>query len=217
MQNAVGQTVTLGPGQSREWEGSGRESLPPMAASCCRSATASKCFATMDSRPRDLRQVPAFARGRLCRSPESARGGRARCLSLSDAGLGWADYVALFDEANGRMDVQGWVTLTNNSGTPYVNASTLAGRGERRPRQIAMIAASGYPPPPPPAARRNVRAGTETAGARAAWRFLSLSAARAHDDRRQADQAGQLPRRPEYAGGAGLRISQRLAVDSDSR
>ena len=35
------------------------------------------------------------------------------------------------------MDVQGWITLTNNSGTPYANASTLlvAGAvGQRRQR-----------------------------------------------------------------------------------
>jgi hypothetical protein len=84
----------------------------------------------------------------------NADGGGRRPVTLTylTPGLGWAaDYVALFDEANGRMDVQGWITLTNNSGTPYVNASTLlvagavgnAGGGYEHYR-------GGYPPPPPP-------------------------------------------------------------------
>src|SRR6185369_15962310 len=76
-----------------------------------------------------------------------------------------ADYVALFDEANGRMDVQGWVTLTNNSGTPYVNANTLlvAGAvGPSNPYQRPYYG-GGYPPPPPPPPPLR-RAGTETAG-----------------------------------------------------
>jgi hypothetical protein len=47
-------------------------------------------------------------------------------LSYLTPGLGWrADYVALFDEANSKIDVQGWVTLTNTSGTTYDNAKTL--------------------------------------------------------------------------------------------
>jgi hypothetical protein len=31
----------------------------------------------------------------------------------------------LFDEAAGKIDVQGWITLTNNSGTTFTNANTL--------------------------------------------------------------------------------------------
>jgi hypothetical protein len=47
-------------------------------------------------------------------------------LSYLTPGLGWrADYVALFDEATSKIDVQGWVTLTNTSGTTYDNAQTL--------------------------------------------------------------------------------------------
>jgi hypothetical protein len=77
--------------------------------------------------------------------------------------------VALFDEANGRMDVQGWVTLTNNSGTPYVNASTLlvAGAvGQSNPYQQRYYGGGYPPPPPPPPPPMGVidRAGTETAG-----------------------------------------------------
>jgi hypothetical protein len=47
-------------------------------------------------------------------------------LSYLTPGLGWrADYVALFDEASSKIDVQGWVTLTNTSGTTYDDARTL--------------------------------------------------------------------------------------------
>jgi len=47
-------------------------------------------------------------------------------LSYLTPGLGWrADYVALFDEATSKIDVQGWITLTNSSGTTYDNAKTL--------------------------------------------------------------------------------------------
>ena len=47
-------------------------------------------------------------------------------LSYLTPGLGWrADYVALYDEASSRIDVQGWITLTNSSGMTYANASTL--------------------------------------------------------------------------------------------
>ena len=53
-------------------------------------------------------------------------GSRHATLSYLTPGLGWkADYVALFDEASGKIDVQGWVTLTNTSGTTYENAQTL--------------------------------------------------------------------------------------------
>jgi hypothetical protein len=53
-------------------------------------------------------------------------GSRPATLSYLTPGLGWrADYVALFDEAASQIDVQGWVTLTNNSGTTYDNAATL--------------------------------------------------------------------------------------------
>jgi hypothetical protein len=53
-------------------------------------------------------------------------GTRSATLSYLTPGLGWrADYVALFDERESKIDVQGWVTLTNSSGTTYDNAQTL--------------------------------------------------------------------------------------------
>lgn len=91
------------------------------------------------------------------------RGGRQPVtLTYLTPGLGWdADYVALFDETAGRMDVQGWITLNNQSGTAYRNADVVlvagavgSNNGDQRPNR-------GYPPPPPPPLRE---AGTETAG-----------------------------------------------------
>jgi hypothetical protein len=53
-------------------------------------------------------------------------GTRRATLSYLTPGLGWkADYVALYNESDGKIDVQGWVTLTNSSGTSYDNAQTL--------------------------------------------------------------------------------------------
>ncbi|PKP90824.1 MAG: DUF4139 domain-containing protein [Alphaproteobacteria bacterium HGW-Alphaproteobacteria-16] len=66
-----------------------------------------------------------------------AAGTRPATLSYLTYGMGWkSDYVALFDEKAGKIDVQGWLTLTNNSGTTYRNASALlvagaAGAGNR--------------------------------------------------------------------------------------
>lgn len=55
-----------------------------------------------------------------------AAGSRPVTLSYLTYGMGWkSDYVALFDEKAGKIDVQGWLTLTNNSGTTYANANTL--------------------------------------------------------------------------------------------
>ncbi len=53
-------------------------------------------------------------------------GSRPATLSYLTYGMGWrSDYVALFDEKAGKIDVQGWLTLTNTSGTTYTNANTL--------------------------------------------------------------------------------------------
>ncbi|HYI48908.1 MAG TPA: DUF4139 domain-containing protein [Allosphingosinicella sp.] len=75
-----------------------------------------------DRVPENLRARPTLS----VTVQAAAAGRRPVTLTYLTPGLGWsADYVALFDESNGRMDVQGWITLTNNSGTPYVNADTL--------------------------------------------------------------------------------------------
>jgi hypothetical protein len=75
-----------------------------------------------DRVPENLRARPTLS----VTVQTQAAGRRPVTLTYLTPGLGWsADYVALFNEADGRMDVQGWITLTNNSGTPYVNADTL--------------------------------------------------------------------------------------------
>jgi hypothetical protein len=52
-------------------------------------------------------------------------GTRLADLSYLTTGLSWkADYVALFDEAAGKLDLQGWFTLTNTSGTTFEAAKT---------------------------------------------------------------------------------------------
>lgn len=76
-------------------------------------------------------------------------GARPVSLSYLSRGFGWkADYVALFDETAGKIDVQGWITLTNNSGTTFDKARVMlvAGavgnadqgydQGYRRPRPV---------------------------------------------------------------------------------
>lgn len=79
-------------------------------------------------------RVPPTLRARptLTVTLDSQRAGtRPATLSYLSRGLGWkADYVALLDRASGRADVQGWVTLTNTSGTTYANARTLLVAGQ---------------------------------------------------------------------------------------
>src|SRR5271154_599188 len=67
------------------------------------------------------------ARPTLSVSIVGAHAGTKRAtLSYLTPGLGWkADYVALYNESDSKIDVQGWVTLTNSSGTSYDNAQTL--------------------------------------------------------------------------------------------
>jgi len=68
-------------------------------------------------------RVPPGLRARptLSVNLDSSRGGkRAVSLRYLSGGLGWsADYVALYDESAGTTDMQGWVTLTNNTGTTF--------------------------------------------------------------------------------------------------
>src|SRR3546814_7263675 len=75
-----------------------------------------------DKVPSNLRPRPT-----LSVTVDSDRAGaRAASLRYLTPGLGWnADYVALYDDKARKIDVQGWVTLTNNSGTTYNNAETL--------------------------------------------------------------------------------------------
>ena len=80
-----------------------------------------------DKVPDNLRARPT-----LSVTVDSARQGvRPATLSYLTTGLAWkADYVALFDEKAGKLDLQGWITLTNQSGTSFVNADTQLVAGE---------------------------------------------------------------------------------------
>jgi len=75
-----------------------------------------------DKVPDNLRARPTLSV--TVNSPRS--GERPATLSYLTPGLGWkADYVALYNEADSKLDVQGWITLTNSSGTTYEAAKTL--------------------------------------------------------------------------------------------
>lgn len=51
---------------------------------------------------------------------------RPLTLSYLSRGFGWkADYVALYDEATNKVDVQGWITLNNSTGTAFPHAKVL--------------------------------------------------------------------------------------------
>jgi hypothetical protein len=75
-----------------------------------------------DKVPDNLRARPT-----LSVTLNAAQGGNVPVrLSYLTPGLGWtSDYVALFDEGKNTIDVQGWVTLSNNTGTTFTNANTL--------------------------------------------------------------------------------------------
>ena len=105
-------------------------------------------------------KVPETLRARptLSVSVDAASAGsRQAKLSYLTSGLSWkADYVALFDEARNALDLQGWITLSNTSGTPFENARTQLVAGDVN----QLNQNNGYRPP-----RRGspglVNAGTE--------------------------------------------------------
>ncbi|MFC3097534.1 DUF4139 domain-containing protein [Alteraurantiacibacter palmitatis] len=105
-------------------------------------------------------RIPANLRARptLSVTLDSTRGGtRPASIRYLTEGLSWsADYVALFNEQSGAVDMQGWVTLTNTTGTTFHQANTLlvAGNPNRG------FAQPSYSPQP---RRDMVAPGTETA------------------------------------------------------
>ena len=109
-----------------------------------------------DRVPENLRARPT-----LSVTVQSERAGR-RPLTLTylTPSMSWqADYVALFDETAGRMDVQGWITLTNNTGTTFRDASTMLVAGSVGQEQPERYRYNRRQQPPP-----QIRgAGTESA------------------------------------------------------
>ncbi len=105
-------------------------------------------------------EVPPNLRARptLSVNVESTRGGtRPVSIRYLTTGLGWsADYVALYDEASDAIDMQGWVTLTNQTGTTFTQAQTLLVAGNpaaseqrgriRQPRGSVSRRGGGFVP-----------------------------------------------------------------------
>jgi hypothetical protein len=80
-----------------------------------------------DKVPDNLRARPT-----LSVTVQSSRAGtRPASLTYLTPGLSWkADYVTLFDETAGKIDVQGWITLNNSTGTNFHNAAVVMVAGQ---------------------------------------------------------------------------------------
>ncbi len=91
-----------------------------------------------DRVPENLRPRPT-----LSVTLDAQGGGRRETtLSYLTTGLQWkADYVARFDEKAGKLDLTGWVTITNNSGATFANAQTRVVAGD-----INLVNQGGYNP-----------------------------------------------------------------------
>jgi hypothetical protein len=71
--------------------------------------------------PENLRAEPTLS----VTVDSAGTGERETNLSYLTTGLSWqADYVALFDEKQSALNLQGWITLRNTSGTSFKNAKT---------------------------------------------------------------------------------------------
>ena len=137
MQNAVGETITL----VRTNPGTGAETRERAKVLAVNGGVVLQIGdrievlrddglpvrAVFDKVPDSLRARPT-----LTVTLDSRRAGsRPVTLSYLSGGLGWnADYVALFDEKAGTINVQGWVTLRNTSGTTFYGARTLLVAGQ---------------------------------------------------------------------------------------
>lgn len=107
-------------------------------------------------------RVPETLRARptLSVSVDAASAGpRQAKLSYLTSGLSWkADYVALFDEAKNTLDLQGWITLSNQSGTPFENARAQLVAGDVNQLNQANV----YRPTPRRGTPGMVSAGAES-------------------------------------------------------
>jgi hypothetical protein len=164
MEKAIGQTVTL----VRTNPATGKETRERATV----LSTAGGVVVKIGDRIEVLRddglptrvvfdRVPPNLRARptLSVTVESDRSGqRPASLRYLTSGLGWsADYVALYDEAKATTDMQGWVTLTNHTGTTFHDAETVLVGG-------SPSSGGGYRPSSPPPPRGGFTPGTQTAG-----------------------------------------------------
>ena len=159
MEKAVGQTITI----VRTNPGTGAEQRQRAKVLAVNGGVVLQVGDTIEVLRDDGLPVRAIfdkvpdtlrARPTLSVALDSRRAGeRPVTLSYLTTGLGWtADYVALFDATAGTIDVQGWVTLTNKTGTSFVKARTLLVAGG--------VGAGGGGD----GNEATTRAGTETAG-----------------------------------------------------
>lgn len=147
-------------------------------------------------------RVPPNLRARptLSVNLDSTRAGtRPVALRYLTGGLGWsADYVALYNERSNTIDMQGWVTLTNNTGTTFRAADTVLVAGNPSGSRGRGFGSRGL-----------TRAGTETADRERLGDFyLYPIAARTTVANAQTKQVSFLdvqsvPARKVYAIGAG--------------
>jgi hypothetical protein len=80
-----------------------------------------------DEVPPNLRASPTLSVLANAKEPVNAD----VTLAYLTRGLSWnADYVAVFAEAQGNVSIQGWITLTNNSGTTFANANAQLVAGD---------------------------------------------------------------------------------------
>lgn len=80
-----------------------------------------------DEVPENLRPRPTLS----VTMDANGGGRRETTLTYLTTGLQWkADYVMRFDEGRGLMDLNGWVTITNQSGATFSNALTRVVAGE---------------------------------------------------------------------------------------
>src|SRR5204862_3739030 len=95
-----------------------------------------------DGVPSNLRDRPT-----LVTELNASRGGAQTAeLSYLTGGLAWkADYVAELNAADNALDLNGWVTLTNQSGTAYPNAKLqlVAGDVNRVKDEMRVATLSG--------------------------------------------------------------------------
>lgn len=95
--------------------------------------------------PPNLRDRPTLSV--LLDAAGDASGKRALELSYLSGGLSWsADYVANLSADGSRLDLSGWVTLTNKSGTAYRDATLQLVAGSiNRVRRDEMVRAMAVP------------------------------------------------------------------------
>jgi hypothetical protein len=95
-----------------------------------------------DGVPANLRDRPTLVTDLINRKP----GPQDLELSYLTGGLSWkADYVAELNADDSGVDLNGWVTLTNQSGTAYGNAKLQLVAGDVNRVRDEMVRAKGAP------------------------------------------------------------------------